>query len=122
MKEPLFFHIIYPFCEYFINESVLTELQLWANWSLTGMKKAGSLFTNEPFVILHGDVAHHNFLRDSSGKLHLIDFDLISIGPAFLDYLQYANRILPYLDWSFERLAKFSQIQNFLSEAHFYLL
>lgn len=108
-----------PVLKYFINEKILNELMNWANWSLTGMKRHRSLFTNEPFCILHGDVAHHNFLRDSKGTLHLIDFDLISIGPASLDYLQYANRILPSLDWSFDRLAHFSQYENLLKKKAF---
>ena len=69
--------------------------------------------------VLHGDVAHHNFLRDSKGILHLIDFDLISIGPPSLDYLQYANRILPSLDWSFERLAQFSVYEKLVGEKAF---
>ena len=84
-----------------------------------GWKKIVPFFINEPYCILHGDVAHHNFLRDSNGILHLIDFDLISIGPPSLDYLQYANRILPSVDWSFERLSHFSQYQELLNEKAF---
>lgn len=105
--------------KYFINDKILTELMDWANWSLNGMENHRSLFIDEPFCILHGDVAHHNFLRDSNGILHLIDFDLISIGPASLDYLQYANRILPSLDWSVDRLAYFSQYEKLLNEKAF---
>ena len=107
------------FLKYFINDKILAELLDWASWSLTGMEKNRSLFVNEPYCILHGDVAHHNFLRDSNGILHFIDFDLISIGPPSLDYLQYANRILPSMDWSFERLAPFSQYEKLLNEKAF---
>ncbi len=105
--------------KYFINDKVLENLMEWANWSLMGMEKNRSLFINEPFCILHGDVAHHNFLRDSKGVLCLIDFDLISIGPACLDYLQYANRILPNLDWSVERLNHLTQYEELLKEKAF---
>jgi hypothetical protein len=105
--------------KYFINDKVLADMINWAQWSLSGMEKNRSMFLNEPFCILHGDVAHHNFLRDTNGVLHLIDFDLISIGPASLDYLQYANRILPSLDWSFDRLAKFPQYEDLLNEKAF---
>ncbi len=108
-----------PFLSHFINESFLLEMVAWANWSLIGMEKMRGFFKKEPFVILHGDVAHHNFLRDANGRLHLIDFDLISIGPPSYDYLQYANRILPYIDWSIERLASLKQIQNYLHEEAF---
>jgi len=83
------------------------------------MEKNRDFFYNEPFVILHGDVAHHNFLRDTMGKLYLIDFDLISIGPNSLDFLQYANRILPFIDWSFARLQHFPYIDRFLQDEGF---
>jgi thiamine kinase-like enzyme len=83
------------------------------------MEQNRLFFLKEPFVILHGDVAHHNFLRNKAGNLQLIDFDLISIGPNSLDYLQYANRILPYMDWSFNQLSQMKQIQSFLNEKAF---
>jgi hypothetical protein len=56
--------------------------------------------------ILHGDVAHHNFLRDKHNQLHLIDLDLIKEGPPEIDYIQFANRILPYINWSLQELWK----------------
>ncbi|WP_244906707.1 phosphotransferase [Neobacillus soli] len=108
-----------PFLGYFINEPFISEIVSWAKWSLAGMEKHQAFFKKEPVVILHGDVAHHNFLRDTLGQLHLIDFDLISIGPASMDYLQYANRILPFIDWSFERLASHKHIKKYLHERAF---
>ncbi|WP_310176688.1 phosphotransferase [Neobacillus niacini] len=108
-----------PVLEYFLNPSYLTEMLEWAKWSLDGITENSAFFEKEPFVILHGDVAHHNFLRDASGDLHLIDFDLIQIGPKVLDYLQYANRILPYLDWSLERFSEFEPMKKFLKEKAF---
>ena len=83
------------------------------------MKENESFFFKEPYVILHGDVAHHNFLRDTSGNLHLIDFDLIHIGPESIDLLQYANRILPSIDWSIDQLSQYQQISKFLKERAF---
>jgi thiamine kinase-like enzyme len=108
-----------PFLNYFIHEPVLSEMVSWAEWSLAGMEKIRGNYSHQPFVILHGDVAHHNFLRNSHGILHLIDFDLISIGPHSLDFLQYANRILPFIDWSFGRLESHQQIQRFLQDDSF---
>jgi thiamine kinase-like enzyme len=108
-----------PYIRYFINEPFISEMMSWAEWSLKGMNKKRIFFQKESAVILHGDVAHHNFLRDTKGQLNLIDFDLISIGPASLDYLQYANRILPFLDWSFERLESLKQIKKYLHEEAF---
>ncbi|EKN66203.1 aminoglycoside phosphotransferase [Neobacillus bataviensis LMG 21833] len=108
-----------PFLKYFMNDPFLSEIISWGEWSLTGIEKHRSFFRQEPLVILHGDVAHHNFLRDRNGSLHLIDFDLISVGPPSFDYLQYANRILPFIDWSFEKLAGLKQIRNHLQEEAF---
>ncbi|MEH7306485.1 phosphotransferase [Neobacillus drentensis] len=108
-----------PQLGYFINEPYIADMLSWANWSLEGMETNRSFFQKEPTLILHGDVAHHNFLRDREGQLNLIDFDLISIGPASFDYLQYSNRILPYIDWSFERLSSLKQINKYLQEAAF---
>jgi thiamine kinase-like enzyme len=104
---------------YFLKDPFIDEMLDWSNWSLDGMKENCELFLKEPHVILHGDVAHHNFLRDSKGGLNLIDFDLISIGPECLDILQFANRILPHIDWSFEFLAHHKQIHKYLNERAF---
>lgn len=103
----------------YLNDQYIQELLDWSQWSLEGIKENESLFSKKPHVILHGDVAHHNFLRDRAGVLHLIDFDLISIGPACLDILQYANRILPYIDWSLEGLRHYPQIEKYLKEKAF---
>ncbi|PLS01281.1 phosphotransferase [Neobacillus cucumis] len=108
-----------PFIKYFLDDNVISELIHSANWSLAGMIKNRRFFQMEPAVILHGDVAHHNFLRDQNGLLHLIDFDLISIGPPSFDYLQYANRILPNLDWSLGKLATLKPIGKYLEEEAF---
>lgn len=102
-----------------LKKPFIDEMLDWANWSLNGMKENGDHFVKGPQVILHGDVAHHNFLRDSSGILNIIDFDLISVGPECLDFLQFANRILPHIDWSFEFLANHKQIKKCLHEKAF---
>lgn len=108
-----------PFMEYFIHEPFLSEMVFWGEWALNGMEKNKEFFQRTPFVILHGDVAHHNFLRGKSGELFLIDFDLIQIGPESLDYLQYANRILPSMDWSLERLGAMKPFAKFMSQSAF---
>ena len=64
-------------------------------------------------------MAHHNFMKTSKGELYLIDFDLISIGPEIADYLQYANRILPFLNWSLSELDTFEPFQPFLKQKVF---
>ncbi|WP_409251497.1 phosphotransferase [Bacillus sp. SCS-153A] len=69
--------------------------------ALKGLERQG--FPGE-ICILHGDLAHHNFLRDKKKDLYMIDLDLITAGPAEIDYLQFANRIFPYINWSLKEL------------------
>lgn len=103
----------------YLNQKYIEELVDWSNWSLKGIHENESFFFEKPHVVLHGDVAHHNFLRDRTGNLNLIDFDLIGIGPASLDVLQYANRILPFIDWSLDGLKQYPQIAVYLKEKAF---
>lgn len=105
--------------QFFIKEDYTQELIRWANWSFKGLEKEQGFFNHGNTVILHGDVAHHNFLRNQSNDLSLIDFDLIAIGKEKFDYLQYANRILPYLGWSLLELRKYEGINENLSEKGF---
>lgn len=98
---------------------MITEILSWADWSLKGMLRESNLFNNDEKVILHGDVAHHNFLRSKNNKLYLIDFDLISAGVPHVDYLQYANRILPFMNWSLAELANCEKIKPLLHEKGF---
>jgi thiamine kinase-like enzyme len=104
---------------FFIKEPYISEIISWASWSLSHLEKNQNLLEQQAKVILHGDVAHHNFLRDESGRLFLIDFDLIQIGPPAYDYLQMANRFLPHLNWSFERLSKYKQIRKYIMNRAF---
>ncbi|WP_462412360.1 phosphotransferase [Neobacillus sp. Marseille-QA0830] len=108
-----------PFLRRFVDHSLLSEIIAWGDWSLKKMSDSHKAVLNEPKVILHGDVAHHNFLRARSGDLYLIDFDLISIGPPIYDYLQYANRILYHLDWSLPGLWQHKQMKAFHQDKAF---
>ncbi|WP_433958921.1 phosphotransferase [Cytobacillus horneckiae] len=105
--------------KYFIEKEILHEFLQWADWALKGMKNEKLFLQQGKRVILHGDVAHHNFLRGKNGVLYLLDFDLISIGNQQVDYLQYANRILPAINWSFAELEKMPNIKPLLSEKGF---
>lgn len=107
-----------PLIEFFIEKEIIEEIMDWANWSLRNLESQHAVFQDSK-VILHGDVAHHNFLRSENENLYLIDFDLISMGDPGLDYLQYANRILPFLDWSLEQLSGISVLERFLHDKIF---
>ena len=108
-----------PLISFFLEREIITELFTWVEWSLSGLRQEKDTLEKLPKVILHGDVAHHNFMRTSKGDLFLIDFDLISIGPEIADYLQYANRILPFLNWSLTELDTFEPFQPLLNQKVF---
>ncbi len=108
-----------PVIRYFVQKEIIDEILAWADWSLKGVEKELGVFENGEKVILHGDVAHHNFLRAKNKDIYLIDFDLISIGTPRSDYLQYANRILPFIHWSFQDLTNYKEIAAYLYEKGF---
>jgi hypothetical protein len=99
----------------YIPIEVILEWINWAEWSLAGISKLNDSIEKEHPVILHGDVAHHNFLRKKDGKLYLIDFDLISIGSKNIDLLQYANRILPFINWNLTHFYQYKDFKRLLS-------
>src|SRR5690606_14014221 len=104
---------------YFVQKEIINELLAWADWSLRGIEEEAWLFQSGRQVILHGDVAHHNFLRAKDQSLYLLDFDLVAIGSPHSDYLQYANRILPFMNWSFEELKEYPIFKYSLEEIGF---
>lgn len=91
--------------------SIFQELIGWANFSLNGMEQAQDSFHTN--TIIHGDVAHHNFLRHQNGKLYLIDFDLCAKSKKETDYLQLAIRVLPYINWDLDLLFTLSPLQQY---------
>lgn len=106
-EQSLKLHTINPIVSHLKNFSY------YGNWAMKKMKEENDFFTREPLCIIHGDVASHNFIRGIDQKLYLIDFDLIGIAPPHIDYLQMANRILPFLNWSDRKLFSFSTFKNF---------
>jgi len=91
----------------------------WGDYALNGVRKYEQQLYEEPLVITHGDVAHHNFFHKKDGSLFLIDFDLISKAPPIMDYLQYANRIMPNLEnseelWTYQQINQYKNNKAFL--------
>ncbi len=87
----------------FMPQKVFQEYTTMGKWALKelGGEEIGK---RDEQVIIHGDLAHHNFLRRRDGELFLIDFDLMSKAPAIIDELQYANRLLVYNGYSLEEI------------------
>jgi len=113
------FNLNLSIINYYVPDAVLASLIDWGKVALIGMRKWRGKFEKDRHVILHGDVAHHNCVRANTGELYLIDFDLVSIGSESSDILQYANRILPHLNWSQEALFKLGPISIFKPSLHF---
>lgn len=90
----------------------------WSEWSLDYMIKNKEYFLKKPYCIIHGDVAHHNFILGNDG-LYLIDFDLAKMAPDIIDDLQFCNRILPHLDWSLKKLSMYKPLEKHLKEKSF---
>jgi thiamine kinase-like enzyme len=109
-----------PIIRYFLPKQVINNAMEWAHFSLEGMRKENLNFGDEKHpLIIHGDVAHHNYLKSKLGSLYLIDFDLISIGYESADLLQYSNRIFPFINWSLNDLAKYPYINKYLNNRAF---
>lgn len=87
----------------YMPEKVYQAYASMGKWVLKELKEE-EIGKKDTLVIIHGDLAHHNFLRRSDGKLFLIDFDLMAKAPAIIDDLQYANRLLVYNSYSLEEI------------------
>lgn len=92
-----------------------------AEYCLSTFASYMPLLAEEPVAIIHGDVASHNFLRtkEEEGMIYLIDYDTVAVAPPGIDYLQYASRILPHLQWSFTKLFQFSRFSRWLTKPWF---
>lgn len=56
--------------------------------------------SREKLTLLHGDVVHHNFVREKkTNKLYIIDFDLACIGPPEVELVLWAHRVLPHYNY-----------------------
>ncbi|PLR83907.1 MULTISPECIES: phosphotransferase [Bacillus] len=107
-----------PVVSYYVDQQIIDHLIHCGEHVLTYLKKTKEEPQSDSETILHGDVAHHNFLQTGK-KLHLIDFDLISIGPESADYLQYANRILPFINWSAGELFRHPILETYKNDQLF---
>ncbi|WP_240628475.1 phosphotransferase [Bacillus salacetis] len=84
--------------------------------ALLGLLQHG--FSDES-CILHGDLAHHNFIRGTNNEMYLIDLDLITRGPCEIDYIQFANRILPFCGWSLDKLWRHKPLSEYKDDKAF---
>jgi len=107
-----------PFILHYIPINVVEFIIQTSICSLRALERYYSTYKIEKNTIIHGDVASHNFLLTEDG-LYLIDYDQISIAPLSIDYLQYASRILPFINWSLTSLRELPQLREQLSKKWF---
>jgi serine/threonine protein kinase len=91
-------------------QPLLADILMWGKWSLEHFDhSAVESLERKAYKrkeITHGDVAPHNFVlnKEKSREAYLIDFDLFAAVPQAYDWLQYANRILPFYYWSYSKM------------------
>ncbi|AGT32933.1 aminoglycoside phosphotransferase [Geobacillus genomosp. 3] len=109
-----------PFIETVMEKEDISFTLRWAHYCLETCREHAQELAAESVAIIHGDVAAHNFLRTAAGHVYMIDYDTAALASPGLDYWQYANRILPHLDWSYSALTRFAPLRRWL-EKHWFL-
>ena len=89
-------------CATYIGSSSVDEILFYAVNALTIVKK--TYRDHLDGTLLHGDVVHHNILRDQDGIVRFIDFDLASTGPAGTEIALWIHRVLPQIEYDIEFL------------------
>ncbi|WP_342511125.1 phosphotransferase [Sporosarcina sp. FSL K6-1522] len=96
------FREIRGMCEAYIGKGRVDEILFFARNALALVKK--NYRTDKDCTLLHGDVVHHNMLRDEGGIIRLIDFDLACVGPAGTEIALWMHRVLPQIGYDVEFL------------------
>ena len=89
-------------CEAYIGKGYVDEILFYALNAISAVKKTYK--DNLDGTLLHGDVVHHNILRDRKGSIRFIDFDLASTGPAGTEIALWIHRVLPQIGYDIDFL------------------
>jgi hypothetical protein len=89
-------------CEKYIGKSNFDDIVFYAKNALRLVRKTG--LSEQAETLLHGDVVHHNILRDKYGIIRFIDFDLTCTGPPGTEIALWIHRVLPQIDYDIEFL------------------
>jgi thiamine kinase-like enzyme len=89
-------------CESYIGKGCVDEILFYATNAMSILKKN---YVNQlDGTLLHGDVVHHNILRDKNGIIRFIDFDLACTGPPGTEIALWVHRVLPKIDYDIDFL------------------
>ena len=89
-------------CAAYIGEGQVEEILFYAVNALSIVRKTYE--DQLDGTLLHGDVVHHNILRDQDGIIRFIDIDLASTGPAGTEIALWIHRVLPQIEYDIEFL------------------
>ncbi len=89
-------------CESYIGKGRVDEILFYATNAMSILKK--NYVDQLDGTLLHGDVVHHNILRDKNGIIRFIDFDLACTGPPGTEIALWVHRVLPQIDYDIDFL------------------
>ncbi|MBE1554590.1 phosphotransferase [Sporosarcina limicola] len=89
-------------CEAYIGKGHVDEILYYALNAFSIVKRNDADTTED--TLLHGDIVHHNILRDQDGIIRFIDFDLACTGPADTEIALWIHRVLPHIDYDIDFL------------------
>lgn len=86
----------------FIKKQAVDEIIMYGEKALPIVKKNNRKLSD--YTLLHGDVVHHNILRDGNGLIRFIDFDLACTGPPGTELALWMHRVLPNVFYNLDFL------------------
>lgn len=98
-----------------LGKQSVDEIVSYGQLALSVLKKTNRKHAGN--TLLHGDVVHHNILRDNNGHIRFIDFDLACIGPPGIELALWVHRVLPNVGYHLEFLFAEQTILNELDTA-----
>lgn len=90
-------------CEAYIGKGHVDEILFYALNAMSIVKK-NYRHLSDGGTLLHGDVVHHNILRDADGFIRFIDFDLACFGPPGTELALWIHRVLPQIGYDIDFL------------------
>lgn len=102
-------------CEKYLDNQSIDEIISFGKNALEILKK--NYRKNFNHTLLHGDVVHHNILRDANGLIRFIDFDLACTGPPGTELALWMHRVLPNIGYNLEFLLAEQEVLNNLDMA-----
>ncbi|REB07193.1 hypothetical protein DVB69_10090 [Sporosarcina sp. BI001-red] len=82
----------------YLGEDAVDQIERYSEQALARLLT--STARDVPHTLLHGDVVHHNLLKNTEGTVNLIDFDLACTGHPDVEIALWLHRVLPKVDYN----------------------